>query len=69
MEVILPKGWLVQPTLDRVTKDALGLLANERKAEGLSVSLPNNAANSINQITELLVAPSEVRSSLSNFFL
>jgi hypothetical protein len=45
------------------------LLTHEREPEGLSVSLPNNAANSINQIADLFVAPTEVRSPLPNFFL
>src|SRR5437870_12176685 len=69
MKVVFPEGCLVQPTLDRITKDALRLLANEREPEGLRVSLPNNATNSINQITELLVALAQVRSPFSNFGL
>src|SRR5205823_6699741 len=55
MEVILPEGRFVQPVLDRITKDALGLLINEREDEGLSVCLPNNPLNGIDEITETLL--------------
>ena len=55
MEVIFPEGWRVHPTLDRVTKDALGLLIDEREDEGLRVRLPHNALNGVDEITETLL--------------
>ena len=52
IDVILPERRLAQPALDRVTEDALGLLAYEQEFERHCIGLPDDPIDGVDQIAE-----------------